>query len=531
MTRVALRDCTRLTSFIYGWIIARLTRKLTANTNSKLGRPRKTQSSSAVHVYSLSSDDEDAEIAVACSHAAAPSMSIPGGEVNALSDCRENNSAVSHPVSSLLAPVAQMFPIPMRSGNHDARSITNSLGEEAVEDSHGRHDRSNSHDATSESDYQPPQRVIKRRGPSTHDPSTSPNKRQKYLRQSTVSRATAASSQDEHSLQPRYNEEGEGSEAAAYPSPPVVESLESPETIQLVNFPNISRGPTARHQTATPRVIEPSLAVSTLSEPSMQSRNSSVTDANDRPTERPTERPIERPIERSIERPTERPIEQTSSAATVIARRDEDTDSVLGEAEVPHTVASSSNITPNATPRQSLVVPIKLPTQVQHSEETRKHLASNLVGIRSTGLRDPRILLLKSTIEILEELSRTSHLRLREIYNETFNHHQEALTHWIQMLKNIVLFYDVTGFKGDLSERDMFLEVTPANCLTVVEDTFINSSTHLTQWLRRRGIDDAKFVQEVASLLFHLGSWSIMRPARIHSMIAQFTRDLLAWHE
>ncbi|KAH7396489.1 hypothetical protein DE146DRAFT_736618 [Phaeosphaeria sp. MPI-PUGE-AT-0046c] len=503
-------DRAMLTLYLYGWNIARLARKPPTDPNSKRRKQRKEKESFSARVNQSHSDDEDVDITVARSQAAAPSTGISRLGNSVTNGFTESIMTLSPPVSTSLVPVAQM--LPMRSGVvGNACSTINNYMEEAVQEGHTDDICAQGHDAASESDeYQPPVstlRSIKRRGVSLPDAPAEQNKRQRNSRHCTYSDALDAASHGEPSLRRGYNGPSEENEAAAYPSPPGIEQTISPGTPQVRNFPNIPPLDTAWQRQASERVTETSHVINTIPESATQDPSGSTTNVNDNPAN------------------------HTSPTTIEIAGLDDDVESVFGDLEVSCTIGTSSKTTPNCTARPSLVVRMKLATQIQDLGNLRTGLASNLADIRRTGLRDPNVLVLKTQIELLETLSKANHLRLREIYNDAFKHHQEVLKQWLQLLKSIVFFYEVTGFKGGLSERGAFLDAMPTGCLGAVEDAFIHSCADFKAWLYSRSIDEAQFARDVASLFFHLGSWITRTQARIESMMAQLTRDLLAWYE
>lgn len=147
----------------------------------------------------------------------------------------------------------------------------------------------------------------------------------------------------------------------------------------------------------------------------------------------------------------------------------------------------------------------------------QSRLASNLVRVMSSGFQNLDISLIQQMVEVVGELWSTEPV-------------QDSLWRWIACLHCVTRFYKVTGFKGDLSTRDKFLETLPEGCPAELDDAFIQERAVLNRWRHERGMDDKEMAKEVVSVLFDLGSWpTLTKRARIDKMTVQFTQDLLAW--
>lgn len=494
--RLGLTAHTRLTLYLYGWMLSCLIPKLPVHPDS---------------VHPSRASGRVSETTATFSHAAAPPVSILGREDIATYESSESNRPMSHPVPAPVIPVAQMLLV-RGVEQSNAQSPTSCAATETSQDAHEDNSAANADAAASEWDeYQPPaapQRRIKHRGDSANACSFPRNKRQKHSHHGTARSSVVAKTRNMSYSRTGYEEGVEEDEASSYPSPPDIEA-ETPlgGTENILNFPNIHGSGSAAAdelQWAPGRATETDTIA--LREPG-GARQSSSTNTNSAPVEQPSLREV------------------------MTVNPNEDVDPITGELEPPYPLAGHIERPPNASARPTLVVPIKLTPTTRDTHMLRKKLASKLAHIRRTGLSNPNILLLRSTVELLETLSKVSYLRLREIYQDTFNHYQGALKQWLGLLNNVIIFYEMTGFKGNLSERDAFLQAMPEGCPVAVEDAFIHGSADLEEWLHNSGIDGATFAQEVASLLVHLGLWDTwMNQDRIEKTTTQFTLDLLAWY-
>ncbi|KAH7396487.1 hypothetical protein DE146DRAFT_736616 [Phaeosphaeria sp. MPI-PUGE-AT-0046c] len=143
--------------------------------------------------------------------------------------------------------------------------------------------------------------------------------------------------------------------------------------------------------------------------------------------------------------------------ATKPDMKNDDTQSAVGRTKTgPESSTTSSSSYQRASPN----TPAKSDTSPRDLKALRSRLASKMVGVMSSGMENPDILLIEHLVKVVEELSNGSHL-------------QHPLSRWLEYLHYVTCFYKATGFKGNLATTDKFLEIMPGGCPVDFENVFI----------------------------------------------------------
>jgi hypothetical protein len=501
--------------YLFCWIIARAIRRLPKDPNKSrkaFGRP----SQSGALIFDLSSDNDDGNnsddtesIEYAAAAAAANSRDHSQGSG---SNSTGNNATQSMSMQSSQVPVAQMLP---KRGvvatevidTGKSPTVTNSLAstttaEDALLNEHN--------DSAGVSDSQLPRvssRRIKRRGFSYPFGEAPENKRPRCVNARCPAAGSAIPTPRlQRGTASNFNEI-DNSEPSSYPSPLSLGSMEAGDESNERNFPNVPNGDRPRRQPTGENTYQ---AIDTSNRTQASEAEDNVSSLE--PEGRTGEQPV-RNAQREVD--------------------DSDDDSVQGHNGARRSVTTSSKTTPSSTRRPRLVVPLKVMTPPEDLKYQQWRLTSKLSEILRAKLQQPNTVLLSSTIEVMDTLSRTERLRLMEKYGEDFSHYQGAFDQWLQCLKNILAFYEITGFRGDLSTRNAFMDNMPnGGPPEVVSDAFYRGRVSLIEWQRRSGIDDMELSKNVASVLFNLapwGSWTQLH--RLESWTQGFTEELLAWFQ
>jgi hypothetical protein len=222
------------------------------------------------------------------------------------------------------------------------------------------------------------------------------------------------------------------------------------------------------------------------------------------------------------------PIERDADGHDV----DDDTDSVQGSSRNYPVISSTAETTPaDSAAKSSLIVIIKLTAQSQDLEGRRHRLASKILDVLRGGLQRPNVLLLSGLIELLETTSKMDSLRLQEIYGRDLKDRQQALKMWLQCLKRLLSFCEDTGFRGDTTTRNAYLETISDSLRLSAGEGFIHILSSLSAWRAELGVTEEGFARDVASIFFHLAFWKNpwIKLTHIETLTLEFTEELLAW--
>jgi hypothetical protein len=501
--------------YLYCWIIARVIRRLPKDPPNK---PRQSVGRPSPRVIDLSSDSDESYNS---DHNDNAESIIEGGTTAAnppgYSQSAGNSNATDHNAPQLMAaensqvPVAQMIPkrgiAPSRIATNTGklRTATNSLTPTTTTRGAVPNDDD---DSSGSSDSEPPHvsaPSIKRRGFSSRSGEPLLNKRLKCAEKpagsfpstSRLRRKTFGGLDEVERFGP-----------ASYPSPPSAGSMDSGDVTNGCNFPNV-RHDRQHHVQATrndaPRIVDARSEIQAVE-----------VDSN-----------LNLP-----EREGRIVAEKEQSRNNVQWNVDDsDDDSVQGRDEGRRSATTSCKTTPSSTGRPRLVVPLKIVAQQEDLEFQRLHLSSKLVDVLPERLQQPNIVALSSTVELLDILWKADRLRLMDVYGEEFGGHQRAFEQWLQCLKHVLRFYELTGFKDNLDALDAFLGNVQERPPIAVRKVFIHARVSLMEWQKQSGIDDKEFAEKVASILFNLSScgikWAMLDD--LESTTPAFTKELLAW--
>jgi hypothetical protein len=142
------------------------------------------------------------------------------------------------------------------------------------------------------------------------------------------------------------------------------------------------------------------------------------------------------------------------------------------------------------------VEPRRPTAQIDDTKDARRRLTTNLLDILATGPELISPLPLSQTIEILEALTETDNLRLREIYGDQYNNYQTTLNQWVKCLKFLSKYYKFIELQGNLTTRNAMLDKLPIERQLCVIKILGKGSSSLSQWR-----DHEQVAKDVASML------------------------------
>jgi hypothetical protein len=149
------------------------------------------------------------------------------------------------------------------------------------------------------------------------------------------------------------------------------------------------------------------------------------------------------------------------------------------------------------------------------------------LDILATGPELISPLPLSQTIEILEALTETDNLRLREIYGDQYNNYQTTLNQWVKCLKFLSKSYKFIELQGNLTTRNAMLDKLPIERQLCLIKILGKGSSSLSQWR-----DHEQVAKDVASMLFNLiwpqRWWSYKT---IELLVLEINKRLLAWFD
>jgi hypothetical protein len=212
----------------------------------------------------------------------------------------------------------------------------------------------------------------------------------------------------------------------------------------------------------------------------------------------------------------------------------DDADSVLGAFKDPPIVPPSTTIPPTVTITDArLSEHINMAAQSSDLEDSRCLLAIKLLESLFNGLQQPNVVLLSDTVELLETLLRTDYRRLQAVYGDNLKDHEVALTRWLECLRSLLLFYELTGVKEDVTARNAFLAALPNGAPKPAIISYYRTRYSLSTWRAGNGRIHEGFVRQVTSILFNLASWGdrFFRIDQMEQCTSKFTQELLTWFE
>jgi hypothetical protein len=147
------------------------------------------------------------------------------------------------------------------------------------------------------------------------------------------------------------------------------------------------------------------------------------------------------------------------------------------------------------------------------------------------GLKKPDVLHLSGLVELLEALSTMDHLHLQDVYGRDLMNRQRALKRWVECLKSLLSFYEVTGFKEDVTTRNAFIKTIPADHRIVARKSFLQTRSSLSDWRAEAGVTEEEFSRDVASVFFNLAFWkdTWVTLEEVETWTLGFTEELLTW--
>jgi hypothetical protein len=210
----------------------------------------------------------------------------------------------------------------------------------------------------------------------------------------------------------------------------------------------------------------------------------------------------------------------------------DDADSVLGDSRDPPIILPSMTIPPTVPVADARVTfPIDMTPQSPSLEDRRHRLASKMEDLLPLGLKKPDVLHLSGLVELLEALSTMDHLHLQDVYGRDLMNRQRALKRWVECLKSLLSFYEVTGFKEDVTTRNAFIKTIPADHRIVARKSFLQTRSSLSDWRAEAGVTEEEFSRDVASVFFNLAFWkdTWVTLEEVETWTLGFTEELLTW--
>tara|TARA_R110002003_G_scaffold878_7_gene21723 strand:- start:1160 stop:1876 length:717 start_codon:yes stop_codon:yes gene_type:complete len=219
------------------------------------------------------------------------------------------------------------------------------------------------------------------------------------------------------------------------------------------------------------------------------------------------------------------------STGSAVFNLEDDVDSVQGSPRASaHTRRPTASKAPGPDDRPRLVVPLRVGPPSQDLENLRQRLASKLLDILSAGLRQPSILLLTDTVDIMERIWKADQLRLENVFGTRYNRLRGVFTQWLQCVKGVVEFCTLTGFSGDVTTRDAFLQDLSEELSEAAVKAFIHALSDRSSWRSEPDWTQEAFGRDIASVLLDLASWGgMMRPSMMENLTSRFTGEVLAW--
>jgi hypothetical protein len=94
----------------------------------------------------------------------------------------------------------------------------------------------------------------------------------------------------------------------------------------------------------------------------------------------------------------------------------------------------------------------------------------------------------------------------------------------------VVEFCTLTGFSGDVTTRDAFLQDLSEELSEAAVKAFIHARGSIAQWRSEPDWTQEAFGRDIASVLLDLASWGgMMRPSMMENLTSRFTGEVLAW--
>jgi hypothetical protein len=307
----------------------------------------------------------------------------------------ENNPPYSDAVRNPLVPVAQMLPI---QGNNDSKTDQSTSERSATDNNVSTTSVNNQelvHDDETNNSDEPlvphiGNRRIKRRGYSTIHSPLSQSKRQKMSLRKPIGVIHAESMRNDGAPHTETNIQDKLA-GTVYPSPPPVQCTGLDDVVGKPNFPNVQHNKRYTNHLSGEETLHK--GAENIEQGKYVGANSNIV--------------------------AEDVADDCNVGNSDEREGDGDAGSVQGRLEEPPTRSRASKTTASSSvKRPRLVVPIKLTAQSRDLEAIRKRLASKLLDVLPVGLQQPNALILSSTVDLLQSLSRMDRQRLMEIYDK-----------------------------------------------------------------------------------------------------------------
>jgi hypothetical protein len=110
----------------------------------------------------------------------------------------------------------------------------------------------------------------------------------------------------------------------------------------------------------------------------------------------------------------------------------------------------------------------------------------------------------KRAHKALVEIFGSNFLRLLKTYGDDLKTHQEAFVLWLLCIKEVIRFYDLTLFKGDLHTRKAFVKELPWHCRTNLFRHYFRTRALISTFLHDHKITMQGLKQMADSILSEL---------------------------
>lgn len=298
----------------------------------------------------------------------------------------------------------------------------------------------------------------------------------------------------------------EEADTASYPSPPLLQLDELDEAPNGRNFPNVQPG-SSRDWNKVTVTRDTSVPNKGNMAPNQQSESCSLFSAKEHGS-----------ITVTV------PTDPTSDNG------DEDNDSVQGlEVSGAETIHVCRKTTPSIA-RRHLVVRLKLTILLDDNKYDRQCLASELYDVLFGKLQKLDIVVVESTLDLLESVYKAIRLRPANVSVANLGRYRDSFDQWLRCFRLVVQYYKDTKFTGNLSELRAFKKTMPGGHAKSMTQILLRGRTALLKWQRESKINNNNLAKQVALVLFQVASWPVhVDLQEVEEITLEFTEELLAW--
>jgi hypothetical protein len=106
------------------------------------------------------------------------------------------------------------------------------------------------------------------------------------------------------------------------------------------------------------------------------------------------------------------------------------------------------------------------------------------------------------------------------------------LKRWREGLDTFVQFSDMTGFRGEKSARESFMDNLDEAVSGPAWGMWLKTQTNVADWHRELGFSIEEFSSDLARVFVHLGVMGgVMSQPKLEVKLARFNEVLFAWYQ